>query len=83
MSEEGDEDVGKLPIMAGATLDGSGSSQTTMTASLPAVPGHEGFVRPSSYLQRPRGLSRPMNTSKALNAVDREQRKGLVSNPLL
>ena len=74
-------------MMAGATtLDAFGDqavSDTAMNASLPVVPGHEGFVRPSSYLQRPRGFSRPMNPPKALNAVDREQRKGLVSISIL
>jgi hypothetical protein len=48
---------------------------------LPAtVLGHEGFVQPSSYLRRPRGLSRPMNPAKLPEtAVDREQRRGLVN----
>ena len=41
---------------------------------------HEGFVKPSSYLRRPRGLSRPMPpTRPPETGVDREQRRGLVS----
>ncbi|MCJ1371988.1 AMP-activated serine/threonine-protein kinase regulatory subunit [Loxospora ochrophaea] len=43
----------------------------------PAVPGHEGFVQPSSYLRRPRGLSRPIIPAKPETAIDREQRRGL------
>ena len=47
----------------------------------PSLPGHEGFVRPSSYLRRSRGLSGPMHPPKDQQetAVDREQRDGLVS----
>ena len=53
-------------------------------ASVPAAGGHEGFVQPSSYLPnlrpgRPRGQSRGMNSRPPITAVDRDQRKGLVS----
>lgn len=50
-------------------------------ASLPVRPGHEssGFVQPSTYLRRPRGHSQPMPHAEPLNAVDRDQKLGLVS----
>ena len=50
-------------------------------ASLPVVPGHEGFVQPASYL-RSRGQSQPMTPAKPKpeSAVDRDQRLGLVSS---
>jgi hypothetical protein len=50
--------------------------------SLPATAlDCEGFVQPSSYLRRPRGLSKPMSPAKPPEtAVDRDQRRGLVSN---
>ncbi|KAL8661863.1 MAG: hypothetical protein Q9202_005221 [Teloschistes flavicans] len=44
--------------------------------SLPVIPGHGGFVQPSSYL-RPRGQSQPMSTPKPESAIDRDQRKAL------
>lgn len=48
-----------------------------------SVRGHEGgFVQPSSYL-RPRGLSHPMAPVQPERAIDREERQGLVSVPLL
>ncbi len=47
-------------------------------ASLPVVPGHGGFVQPSSYL-RPRRQSQPMTSPKPESAVERDQRIGLVS----
>ena len=53
-------------------------------ASVSGVSGgyHEGFVRPSSYLRRPRAYSRPMTAPKQPEtAVDREQRRSLVSGP--
>ena len=45
-----------------------------------SLPGHEGFVRPSSYLRHSRGLSTPMHPPKQQQqetVVDREQRDGL------
>ena len=51
----------------------------TLMASLPAIPGHEGFVQPSSYLRRSRAHSRPMTPAVQETAVDRDQRIGLVS----
>lgn len=51
--------------------------------SLPIIPGHEGFVHPASYLRRPRGQSQPMAPAKAESAVERDQRIGLVSRPIL
>lgn len=48
--------------------------------SLPVIPGHGGFVQPSSYL-RPRGQSQPMASAKPESAVERDQRIGLVSDP--
>jgi hypothetical protein len=50
--------------------------------SLPATAlDCEGFVQPSSYLRRSRGLSKPMSPAKPPEtAVDRDQRRGLVSN---
>ena len=62
-------------------------------ASLPIHSGHEAtaFVQPSSFLKRTRGLSHPPAPSPAPmphgeekgteNAVDRDQRVGLVSLP--
>lgn len=51
-------------------------------ASLPVRPSHEssGFVQPSTYLRRPRGHSQPMPHAEPLNAVDRDQKLGLVSS---
>ncbi|KAL9579187.1 MAG: hypothetical protein Q9212_005255 [Teloschistes hypoglaucus] len=48
----------------------------TKMTSLPVIPGHGGFVQPSSYL-RPRGQSQPMPTPKPESAIDRDQRKAL------
>jgi hypothetical protein len=50
--------------------------------NLPATAlGCEGFVQPSSYLRRSRGLSKPMSPAKPPeSAVDRDQRRGLVSS---
>lgn len=48
--------------------------------SLPVIPGHGGFVQPSSYL-RPRGQSQPMTSPLPESAIDRDQRVGLVSCP--
>ncbi|KAL8938971.1 MAG: hypothetical protein Q9216_003619 [Gyalolechia sp. 2 TL-2023] len=45
-------------------------------ASLPVIPGHGGFVQPSSYL-RPRGQSHPMTSPKPESAIDRDQRIAL------
>ena len=52
-------------------------------ASVPVIPGHEGFVR-NSYLlgQRPRGQSQPMPHAEPESAIDRDQRIGLVRNVL-
>ena len=81
MSEEFEEEAGKLAIMA--CDDGGGGSQSTSNSSIPAITGlalgHEGFVQPSSYLRRSRTYSRPMTPAKPVTAVDREQHKGLVS----
>ena len=63
------------------------ASSVAEMASLPTHPGQEtsGFVAPSSYLRRPRGQSHPptpmAQTSKdePENAIDRDQRVGLVS----
>jgi len=74
MSEEVEEDHVKPPTT------GAGDTHKRMT-SLPvqvAGLGHDGFVQPSSYLRRPRGISKPMPAPKVETAVDREQRKGLV-----
>ena len=86
MSEEFEEEVGKLPIMAADDSGGGGvggRSQSTSNSSIPAITGfplgHEGFVQPSSYLRRSRAYSRPMPPAKPVTAVDREQHKGLVS----
>ncbi|MCJ1258458.1 AMP-activated serine/threonine-protein kinase regulatory subunit [Lignoscripta atroalba] len=79
MSEEGGEDSSTSPPARaavggeGASVGGGGSTLT----SLPAGPGHEGFVQPSSYLRRSRGLSRPMTSARPETAVDRDQRIGL------
>lgn len=78
MSEEVEEDIVK-PLTGFGSTDG-GEPKRIMT-SLPATAaglGHDGFVQPSSYLRRPRGISKPMPAPKVETAVDREQRKGLV-----
>ena len=74
MAEVGDGEPNQIPTIMGA-VDNDGPLRMT---SPPALPGHEGFVQPSSYLRRPRGLSRPMPPAKQETAVDREQRRGLV-----
>ncbi|KAL9013941.1 MAG: hypothetical protein Q9173_001378 [Seirophora scorigena] len=51
------------------------SDRAAMT-SLPVIPGHGGFVQPSSYL-RPRGQSQPMTSPLPESAIDRDQRIGL------
>ena len=74
MSGEVEEDHVKPPTT------GAGDKDKRMT-SLPAPVtglGHDGFVKPSTYLRRPRGISKPMPAPKVETAVDREQRKGLV-----
>lgn len=83
MSAEVDGEASQLPRkVAGATHQQStrGGDPPTMT-SLSAAAAHEAFATPSSFLRRPRGYSRPMAPAKPVNAVDREQRKGLVSRP--
>lgn len=78
MSEGVEEDQVKPPTATAARYTGG---EPKNMASLPAqVAGlaHDGFVQPSSYLRRPRGLSKPMPAPKVETAVDREQRKGLV-----
>ena len=90
MAEEGvEEDPSKLPTAsgeAGVAGDDGGepatrrSGMTASSTTTPAQAGHEGFVQPSSYLRRPRGQSRPMPSAKPETAVDREQRKGLVTH---
>ncbi|MCJ1248957.1 AMP-activated serine/threonine-protein kinase regulatory subunit [Trapelia coarctata] len=75
MSEEVEEDHVKPPTTgAGDT----GKRMTSLPAQVAGL-GHDGFVQPSSYLRRPRGLSKPMPAPKVETAVDREQRKGLQS----
>ena len=50
-------------------------------ASLPVIPGHEGFIRKSLLLgQRPRGQSQPMPHAEPESAIERDQRIGLVRN---
>ena len=50
-------------------------------ASLPVIPGHEGFIRKSHLLaQRPRGQSQPMPHAEPESAIERDQRIGLVRN---
>ena len=70
MPEEGQEDSHTTPR--------AGGSSALSMASLPAASSHEGFVQPSSYLRRSRGLSRPMTPARPETAVDRDQRIGLV-----
>lgn len=82
MSAEVNGEASHLPRKAaGATLQHSrGGDPSTMT-SLPVAAAHEIFATPSSFLRRSRGYSRPMAPAKPVNAVDREQRRGLVSTP--
>jgi hypothetical protein len=86
MLDEAREDPGKLPTARLFGGDAGGLPSRPTTSSLPAqgtgLAGPDGpaFVQPSSYLRRPRGLSRPMPPpSKPETAVDKDQRKGLVS----
>ena len=90
MSEEGvDGHRAMERAVPGAGDEGVGNSVggSEKMASLPvpiALPGHEGFVQPSSYLRRPRGhssLMTPANTQPE-TAVDRDQRIGLVCQAL-
>ena len=78
MSEEAEEEPGKLPIIIAG---GGGGGTRTSTPAIAGF-GQEGFVQPSSYLRRSRAYSRPMTPAKPPTAVDREQHKGLVSWPL-
>ena len=84
MSAEVNGEVSHLPRKAaGATTPlqySRGGDPSTMT-SLPAAVAHEVFATPSSFLRRSRGYSRPMAPVKPVNAVDREQHRGLVSTP--
>ncbi|KAL8763683.1 MAG: hypothetical protein Q9184_000578 [Pyrenodesmia sp. 2 TL-2023] len=63
---------GREPGLAGLPALASGLRM----ASLSVVPGHGGFVQPSSYL-RPQGQSQPMTLPKPESAVERDQRRGL------
>ena len=71
--------------MTGQPRDSQGTAKgaSGMMTSLPVIPGHERFVHPASYLRRPRGQSQPMAPAKAESAVERDQRIGLVSWPIL
>lgn len=59
----------------------TGHEDKNISASgVPVAPGAAiHVVQPSTYLRRPRAISRPMTPAKPLSSVDREQIDGLVS----
>jgi 5'-AMP-activated protein kinase, regulatory gamma subunit len=60
----------------------SNATAKNAISSPQAIPGHEGFAQPSTYL-RPRGHSRPMTPAPPERPVDRDERQGLVSGLFL
>lgn len=58
---------------------GTGHEDHAQGTSLAPAAALREVVQPSSFLRRPRAISRPMTPSTPLNAVDREQIDGLVS----
>lgn len=73
---------GLSPTSSSDSEQSVGSNSNGDPSRTLARAGHEGFVQPSSYL-RPQAHSHPVTPAQPERTIDREERLGLVSFPIL